>query len=192
MEGYAAAQFDLVRGKVEAAQEAVEAWRGSSWAPRDTAQALRLASYLSLLLDAQLAARLRRFDALARLEQLDSVLVQGPTYGGWLTDGSTFGGFEPVGNLIAARLWHERGAPARALATARRRAVGVEPRAVYLSLILDEARYAALVGNASAAIQAYQQYLTVRAAPEPTLRAAVQEVQAELDALRLAAERLGE
>ena len=63
---------------------------------------------------------------------------------------------------------------------------------MYLSLILDEARYAALVGNASAAIQAYQHYLTVRAAPEPTLRAAVQEVQAELDALRLAAERLGE
>jgi hypothetical protein len=41
---------------------------------------LRLASYLSLLLDTQLAAVHHRSDALARLEKLDSVILTGPTY----------------------------------------------------------------------------------------------------------------
>jgi hypothetical protein len=183
VEAYAAAQYDLVRGDPAAAQQLVQAWRGVRRA-RDTVEVLRLASHLSLLLDAQLGARHHRSDALARLEELDSVLLTGPTYGGWLTNAGTFGGFEPVANLIAARLWHERGETARALATVRRRVVGVDPRAIYVSQVRDEARYAALVGDRDGAIRAYQHYLALRTDPEPAVRAKVNEVWTELYALQ--------
>lgn len=183
VEEYAGAQYDLVRGDPAAAQRLVQAWRGVR-RPGDTAQVVRLASHLRLLLDAQLGALHRRPDALARLEELDSVLLTGPTYGGWLTNAGTFGGFEPVANLIAARLWHERGETARALATVRRRVVGVDPRAVYVSQIRDEARYAALVGDRDGAIRAYHHYLALRTDPEPAVRPKVNEVSAELYALQ--------
>jgi len=183
VEQYAGAQYQLALGQPEAAQDAVRAWRGV-WAPGDTSQALRVASHLSLFLDAQLAALQHRPDALARLGELDSVLLTGPTYGGWLPTEGTFGGFEPIANLIAARLWHERGEPARALATIRRRVEGLEPRAVHVSQIRDEARYAALLGDREGAIRAYRHYLTLRADPEPPLRPKVQEVWAEFEALQ--------
>lgn len=144
---------------------------------------VRLASYLSLLLDAQLGALHHRSDALARLVELDSVLLTGPTYGGWLTNSPTFGGFEPVANLVTARLWHERGETGRALATIRRRVVGAESRAVYVSQIWDEARYAALAGDSDGAIRAYHHYLALRADAEPALRPKVEQVWAELHAL---------
>jgi hypothetical protein len=115
--------------------------------------------------------------------ELDSVLLAGPTYGGWLTNAGTFGGFEPVANLIAARLWHERGETARALATIRRRVVGLEWRAIYVSHVRDEARYAALVGHRDGAIRAYRHYLGLRGDAEPAVRLKVDEVSAELHAL---------
>jgi hypothetical protein len=183
VEGYAGAQYQLASGRAGAAQEAVRAWK-RVWAPGDTSQALRLALHLGLLLDAQLAALQHRSDALARLTELDSVLVTGPTYGEWLPTGSTFGGFEPVANLLAARLWHERGEPGRALATIRRRTVGLRQRSLFASQIRDEARYAASVGDREGTVRAYRHYLRLRADPEPALRAKVQEVWAEFETLR--------
>jgi tRNA A-37 threonylcarbamoyl transferase component Bud32/tetratricopeptide (TPR) repeat protein len=182
VEEYARAQYHLALGEGEAAQRVVQAWSGV-WAPGDTSQALRLASHLSLLLDAQLAALRRRPDALARLQQLDSVLLTGPAYAEFIPTKFTFGGFEPIANLVAGRLWHERGETARALAAVRRRAEGPQPRTVYVSQVRDEARYAALVGDRESAVRAYRHYLTLRADPEPALRPQVDSVRAELEAL---------
>jgi hypothetical protein len=180
LEQYAGAQYRFALGRPEAAQEAVRSWRGI-FSPGDTSWALQLASHLSLVLDAQLAASQHRSDALARLRTLDSVLLTGPTYGGW-PSGRRFGGFEPIGNLIAARLWYERGEPARALATVRRRE-GAAWHTIHLSQVRDEARYAALIGDREGALRAYRHYLALRAKPEPALQSQVEAVRAEFQAL---------
>jgi hypothetical protein len=112
------------------------------------------------------------------------VALTGPTCGGWLTNAATFGGFELVTNLIAARLWHEQGETVRSLATVRRRVVGLGPRAVHVSQIRDEAHYAALIGDRDGATQAYRHYLALRANAELAVGPKVDEVSAGLHALQ--------
>jgi tetratricopeptide (TPR) repeat protein len=180
---YARAQYSLAKGQPMSAKGAVEAWIGAGGA-QDTSESLRLADHLALLLDAQVAALEHRSDALARLAELDSVLVTVPTYGGWIASGWTFGGFEPVANLIAGRLWEQRGEFARALAAARRRVEASFPTGIYIAQLRDEARYAALVGDQEGAAQAYRQYLTLRSDAEPSVQLKVQEVRAEFEALK--------
>jgi eukaryotic-like serine/threonine-protein kinase len=172
MEHYAAAQYDLNHGRTTAAKNAVQAWRGS-WTVQDTSYAVLLAAVNAILLDAQLAARDRRPDALARLTELDSVLQAGPTWGG----------FEGLGDLIAARLWHERGDPVRALSTVRRRVAGLAIPPSYATSLREEARYAALAGEREDAIKAYRHYLALRSEAEPGVRPQVEAVRAELAAL---------
>ena len=167
---YAAAQYRLSRGSPEAARQAVVAWRGS-WTPEDTSEARLYAAHCAILLDAQLAALDRKPEALARLVELDSVLQRFGTI------------LDPFGNIVAARLWNERGDPARALAAARRRVAGLRARAVNIAYIRDEARYAALAGDREGAIRGYRHYLRLRSDPEPAVRPKVDEVQTELAAL---------
>ena len=183
VERYAAAQYDLIQGRSGASRDAVRAWSGVRIL-QDTSQALRLASHLALLLDTQLAVRGHRSDALARLKELDSLLQTVPSYGGYLTDEHTFGGFEPIANLVAARLWEDRGELARALAAVRRRAEGFLPPAVYIAQLRDEARYAARTGDREGATRAYRHYLALRKDAEPGLQGQVHAARAELEALR--------
>jgi tetratricopeptide (TPR) repeat protein len=183
VERYAVAQYELAAGYPEAARGTVREWRGV-WTPQDTSQALRLAAHLALLLDTQIAALGHRFDALVRLNELDSLLQAGPSYGGYSINASTFGGFEPVGNLLAARLWHERGEPARALAAIRRRVDATMPPAIFSTQLREEARYAALVGDRQGAIRAYRHYLALRSDPEPRLQPQVRAVREEFEALQ--------
>jgi eukaryotic-like serine/threonine-protein kinase len=183
VERYSAAQYDLAQGKSKAARDAVQAWSGV-WTPQDTSEALRLGSHFALLLDAQLAMIDRRPDAVTRLTELDSLLQAGPTYGGYLSKDLTFGGFEPVGNLIAGRLWHEQGETSRALAAVQRRSEGFLVPACYTSQLRDEARYAALVGDRQAANRAYRAYLTLRNEAEPALQPQVRSVRAEFEAFQ--------
>jgi hypothetical protein len=124
-----------------------------------------------MLLDAQLTALDRKPEALTRLVELDSVL-------------QSFGAiFDPYGNIVAARLWYERGDPGRALAAVRRRVAGLRARAVDVAYIRDEARYAALAGDRDGAIREYRHYLRLRSDPEPAVRPKVDTVRAELAAL---------
>jgi hypothetical protein len=134
----------------------------------------QLASRLfAKLLDTQLAVRDRRPDAQVRLQELDSLLQSAPTFNDV---------FEQVGNIEAARLWHELGEPDRALRSIRRRAEGFEdnhlPR--YLR---DEGRYAALTEDRAGAIKVYRHYLLLRSDAEPSLQPEVSAVRAELAAL---------
>jgi hypothetical protein len=140
------------------------AWRGEGL--------LRLA----LLLDAQVAAIERRADAPLLLARLDSSLRDAPA------TVPAEGYADAVGNLVAARLWEERGDPVRALVAARRWRYGLPLvlQPCLSTLIREEGRTAALVGDRARAIRAYRRYLALRADPEPPLRAEWEQVRAEL------------
>jgi tetratricopeptide (TPR) repeat protein len=169
LDGYAAAQYDLNHGRDKAAREAVRAWSGAL-KPRDTAYALLTADFFRQLLEAQLAQADHQADALARLSELDSVLETAPTAGE----------LEPLGNIVLARLWHQRGDNFRALATVRRQVTGLGLQPINVTALRDEGRYAALAGDTAGAIRAYRHYLTLRSDPEPSILPAVEEVRAEL------------
>ena len=123
-----------------------------------------------ILLDALLAAAERRPDAGVYRQRLDSLMLTGPSY---RNDNQAW-------NLVVARLKEAAGDRQGALAATRRRLYLVaEP--VYLSTYLrEEGRLAALTGDRSAAIRAYQHYLALRAAPEPALRAQTERVRTDL------------
>lgn len=172
-EQWAAAQYDLSHGQTKAGQAAVSAWRGA-WTGQDTSFARYAAAQFAVLLDAQIAASTHRPDAAERLSELDSVLQDAPYDNLWLQE---------VGNLEAARLWHERGNAARALASIRRRVVGLSRPPLFITYLREEGRYAALAGDRAGAIRAYRHYLTLRSDPEPAVRPKVEEVRAEIAAL---------
>jgi len=172
VEQYAAAQHDLTHGRTTTARDAITAWK-NSWTPQDTNSVHYAATLHAILLDAQLAARDRRPDVLARLTELDSLLQTGPTWGA----------FEELGNLLAARLWHERGDPVRALATVRRRVAGLNIPPAYATSLREEGRYAALAGDREGAIKAFRHYLALRSDAELSLQPQVEAVRAELAAL---------
>ena len=186
VEQYAAAQYQLHYGQPARARDAVRAWR-LAWTSDDTSQVHRLASHLALLLNTQLATLERRSDALSLLMQLDSVLQSAPTYDEYLVSGGTFGGFEPIGNLVAGRLWYGRGEPGRALVAVRRRAM-TSPSAVLSTLLREEGRYANLVGDTRGAAGAYRHYLALRSKAEAPVQPQVKAVRAELAALDSATE----
>ena len=186
VEQYAAAQYHLHQGRPASARRTVRAW-SSVWAPQDTSQVHRLASHLALLLDAQLADLGRRSDALQRLTELDSVLQTGPTYDEYVVNEETFGGFESIGNLVAGRLWFQRGETGRALAAVRRR-TATAPSCVLATQLREEGRYAAMVGDNKGATKAYRHYVALRSDAEPRLQTQVRAVRVELAALESAAE----
>jgi hypothetical protein len=168
-EQYAIAQYDIAHKRLKSARRVVSAWQSSSMST-DTIFSSFIAAHFAVLLDAQLAARESRPDALARLMELDSLLRVAPRIV-W---------FQEVGNLVAAELWHQRGNDARALASARRRMVGLLMRPSYIASLRDEGRYAALTGERVEAVRAYRQYLALRSEPEPGIRPEVEKVRAEL------------
>jgi tetratricopeptide (TPR) repeat protein len=168
---FAMAQFELDRGRPQAARNAVRAWLISPIS-MDSAEAMHLTAVAGRLLGTELAFRDRLPDAPQRLEELDSLLqvvITGVN-------------FETVANIEAAKLWHELGDPNRALATIRRRVHGFEGPWLDRSL-RDEGRYAGLAGDRPGAIKAYRHYLRLRSEAEPALQPEVASVRGELEAL---------
>jgi len=168
---FAMAQFELDHGRSQAARGAVRAWLTGP-IRMDSAEAIRLTAVVGRLLNTELAVRDRLADAPQRLEELDSLLQEVVTGVG----------FEVPANIEAARLWHERGDPVRALASVRRRTQGFEGSWLPRSL-RDEGRYAALAGDRAGAIKAYRHYLRLRSEAEPVLQSEVASVRAQLEAL---------
>jgi tRNA A-37 threonylcarbamoyl transferase component Bud32/tetratricopeptide (TPR) repeat protein len=169
---YVAAQFQLINGDPRPAREAVRSWLTTPFRT-DSVYAVLIAQLAARLLDAQLAARDRRPDARATLEQLDSLIQTGVTPDLFL---------ELVGNIEVARLWYAQGDPARALRSVRRRSEGYEASTLprYLR---DEGRYAALTADRPGAMKAYRHYLLLRSDAEPSLQPEVAAVRAELETL---------
>ena len=123
------------------------------------------------LLDAWYATSAHRADARQRLARVDSLQMRDPV-------GITNSPIE-ASNLLVTRLWVEQGDWPRAEAAARRRYKGLNPR--FLSSHLrEEGRAAASAGHREAAIRAYQHYLALRYDPEPSIKAEVEQVRADL------------
>ena len=166
LEQFAAAQAALATGRLTPARRAVADIRRFR-APNGEARTFEL------ILEAQIAAREHATDASARLNRLDSAMVN---WHDWMIVSHLYG------ILIAARLHEERQEYAAAL-SAIRRLPGwfVEPQMVPYHR--DEGRIAALAGDTAGAIRAYRRYLRIRADAEPRLQPEVRRVQAELAAL---------
>ncbi len=165
---FAAAQAALESGRLAVARRAL----------RDMARFARPGvdedHMWALIVSAQIAARERSASAATELRRLDSTLTDWRDY----MDGSLL-----YGNLIAARLFEQRGDYAAALRAIRRRfGDWVYPEVV--SYHRDEGRIAAEAGDTAGAIRAYERYLRIRADPEPRLQPQLQQVRAELAALR--------
>jgi hypothetical protein len=128
------------------------------------------------ILEAQVAAQLGSSDTLSALVRLDSLADAGPDLTSPLRVATT---------LVLAQLEERRGHLSAALAAVRRRENEYSPR--YLSSqLVEEGRLAAMVGERSAAIRAYQHYLVLRAKPEPSLQPKVDSIRAVLASLQRA------
>ena len=125
------------------------------------------------LLDAMGSALNKRDVPVEKLERLDS-LVRAPQ------DGPP--ALVYAANLQLARLQEFRGNLTGALRALRRRAYYIDPEHLeFLSTALrEEGRIAALAGDRTSAVRAYQHYLALRFDPEPSQKPEVERVRAEL------------
>jgi serine/threonine protein kinase len=123
----------------------------------------------ALTLEALIAVAERRPDARARVERADSMMRHRlPS--------------RMIANrtqLLLARAWDALGDPEAGLRVIRRR--GPSNPAFFLATILaEEGRLAARVGDRDGAIRAYRHYLALRTEPDPALVPEVERVRAEL------------
>jgi eukaryotic-like serine/threonine-protein kinase len=114
-------------------------------------------------------------DARATVARLDSLKRLGPISS--LID---------EGNIVLARLWESLGEHQKAADVAARR-TWTPSSGYWATSFLLEARNAAASGQRDRAITAYRKYLQLRADPEPSLKAEVDRVRAELARLESAA-----
>jgi hypothetical protein len=94
------------------------------------------------------------------------------------------GGDYVARNLLLARLHEARGDWAGALAAVRRRGYSWLMTPYLSTFYREEGRLAALTGDRTGAIRAYQRYLIMRSEPEPELRGQVDEIRAALHGLQ--------
>ncbi len=170
LDWFAAGLYDLAHGQRAGGHRAVTRLRAIPPAVCDRL-APSLCTDYALVLDAQLASEEHRPDARARLVELDSMLRQGPQRSGALLQ---------AGNLVASRLWEQRGDLARALAAVRRRPFfyGYDP-SLPVSL-REEGRLAAATGDRAGALKAYRRYLLMRQDAEPSFRAHLDGIRREV------------
>jgi tetratricopeptide (TPR) repeat protein len=168
---FAGGQWALDLGHWDAAARAVSDLRNAP-VPPDRPWFAEVPSGFALILEAELAARRRS----AQLPQLLSSLDSAMTNPGFFA-------IPLIGNLIAARLYHEQGSLPQALAAIRRRVFDLDPNPLYVTYQLEEARLAALSGDRVGAIRAYQGYLAQRSGAEPRLQPPVAAVRGELQEL---------
>jgi tetratricopeptide (TPR) repeat protein len=169
---YCAGQRALDLGRLDAAARAVADLRNPR-VPRDSAWLAKGAAGFALVLEAELAARVKSPDLPKLLARLDSAM----------TNPSEHLEVPESGNLVAARLYHEQGLLPQALAAIRRRPFNIFPSPLDATYDREEGRLAALNGDRQGAIRAYRRYLALRSAAEPRLQGQVAQVRAELEAL---------
>ena len=141
--------------------------------PQDSLSAQIEIAYLEVML-----ARIGRTSQLRALtERFDSLM-------GSLDFNSTHAGRNAQHSLALAHAWLQLGDPARALAAVGRHPSWNTEVMPYLGVQVREiGRIAAIAGNRKRAVRSYRQYLGMRAAGEPSTRAQVDSVRAELAAL---------
>jgi hypothetical protein len=185
----------LDRGELAGAAQAIARLRTAT--ADDSPESRTSNGICAVLLEAKLAASSAGPGATAVVERLDSLMRSGP-------DGSRNGppvaftlspayvrstvgispvGFEDFANLEVARLRERQGDSRAALAAVRRRPYAYHLTDYLATHLREEGRLAALTGDRSGAIKAYQHYLALRSNPEPSLRPKVEAVRAELTKL---------
>jgi hypothetical protein len=166
-------------------------------APDDSPQAVVTNSVCAELLEAKLAAASGAPGATAALDRLDSLVRAGPA-GQRAGPAIAFTlspayvrtavgispcGFEDFANLEVAHLRERLGDRRAALAAVRRRSYAYHLTDYLATHLREEGRLAALTGDTSGAVRAYQHYLALRSDPEPALRPSVEAIRAELGKL---------
>jgi tetratricopeptide (TPR) repeat protein len=187
----------LARGETSGAAQAIIRLRAP--AAGETPQASTTNAVCAALLEAKLSWAVGGATpaAVRALNRLDSLLRSGP--GGQRSGPDvafTFSpayvrslvgispcGFEDFANLDIARLRERQGDLRAALAAVRRRSYAYHLTDYLASHLREEGRLAALTGDTAGSVAAYRHYLALRSNPEPTLRADVDRVRAELGKL---------
>jgi len=134
--------------------------------------------FCKAVLDAQFSVQTDAASWRAAVGRLDTLLATGRYLG--LVDRGDI----EYAHLALARLQEAAGDSAAALTALRRRSyyLGWQP---YLATMLrNEGRLAAALGDTAGAIRAYEHYLAFRGAPEQSLRSELERVRAELARLR--------
>jgi tetratricopeptide (TPR) repeat protein len=122
------------------------------------------------LLDAALAVATQPQAALARVMQLDSLMLGGAA----VSDAGSYA------HLVVARLYDRLGERSRALAAIRRRPYLTGWPRYLIPALREEGRLAEVTGDTRGAIAAYSAYLTARTAPEESVASQVASVRASL------------
>ena len=122
------------------------------------------------------------------LDRLDSLMQQAPR--GFTGDVADFAP-TAFANFTIARFREAQGDLPRALAAIRRREVDYFPAYMWSlpAFLRQEGRLAALAGDSAGALRAYDEYLSLRTAPDPPLRPQRDSVVAERTALASRARR---
>ena len=168
-------QWRLAHGDSAATRAVIERLRSLPPGRRtDSLSGTGRIALCATVLEAWLATISKRSDAELLLNRLDSLMLTGPEPFLEQGDSRTL-----LPNLILARLRESVGDPQGALSAVRRRIFGLG--AWFLSTYLhEEGRLAALTGDTTGAIHAYQHYLALRSDPEPPLQAERDSVRAEV------------
>jgi serine/threonine-protein kinase len=135
-----------------------------------------------LTLEALLENRTATGTARPALDRLDSLMHDGPQWFSGGTDVSP----TAFANFVVARLRAAQGDYLAALAANRRREVDYFPQFTWSlpAFLRQEGRLAALAGDTVGAARAYDQYLTLRTAPDPPFKPQRDSVRSERAALR--------
>ncbi len=192
MDGCVATLWQLSRGEPGGASQVIVRLRSPAAGDSPATRTSNLVC--AALLDAKLMAASGSTGAAAALDRLDSLMRSGP--GGSrngppvsftlspayvrCTVGISPVGFEDFANLEVARLRERQGDNRAALAAVRRRPYAYHLTDYLAAHLREEGRLAALTGDRSGAIRAYQHYLALRSNPEPAVRPAVEVVRSEL------------
>jgi eukaryotic-like serine/threonine-protein kinase len=120
-----------------------------------------------------------RGNAAKGMVRLDSLMRVSPVLGHEGADGQ----FD-VGNLVVAKWLEAKGDYEGALTAIRRRQYHWSRAFGIAECLREEGRLSALAGDASGALRAYDHYLILRQAPEPSVKPQVDSVRAEVARLR--------
>jgi DNA-binding SARP family transcriptional activator/TolB-like protein len=166
-------QWRISGGDTIGVQTAIDALRRAGGTIRHLPPVSAAPAACAELLEGSLVALMRRGDALARIERLDSLALTSQTAGDAIA-------YAPI---LMARLYERLGHPGRALQAIRKRSyMSSWPR--YLATAWrEEGRLAQLVGDHAAAREAYESYLALRTSPEDDIVPQVKQVRDLLAAL---------
>jgi tetratricopeptide (TPR) repeat protein len=166
-------QWRISGGDTAGAVIAIDALRQASATTRNLPPVSAAPAACAELLDGWLAVLMRRDDALARIERLDSLALTSLTAGDAIA-------YTPI---LMARLYQRLGHPSRALPAIRKRSYMSGWPRYQMTAWREEGRLAQLLGDYAGAQKAYERYLAFRTTPEDDVAPQVEQVRGLLTAL---------